>query len=58
MEGMFFSPTFHLELWNCMSLPPLLRISKFKDPPPIRISMKLFDTAILIYTMFKILLGI
>ena len=53
-------PPIHLDIQNCFS-PPLLRISKFKDPPPhppIWISIKLLDTVILLNTQCRrILLG-
>ena len=53
----FFDPPFHLDFQNRLKPPPL-RISKFKDPPPIWISIKLLDTVILIYTQCRrILLG-
>ena len=58
-EGSVFwrPPPSHLDFQNCLSPPPL-RISKFKEPPPIWISIKLLDTVILIYPQCrKILLS-
>ena len=53
MEGMVFDPLRPSpSTWiskTAWALPPL-RISKFKEPPPIRIYIKLLDTLILIYT--------
>ena len=50
MEGTVFwpPPPFHLDFQTAWAPPPL-RICKFKDPPPIWISIKLLDILIINY---------
>ena len=56
-KAQFFDPPIHPDNPNCFNPPPL-RISKFKDPPPLWISIKLLDTMILLNTQCRrILLG-
>ena len=45
-------PPIHLDFQNCLR-PPSLRISMFKDPPPIWICIKLLDTVISLYTQLN-----
>ena len=57
MEGTFFFTPLSPWILKLQELPFSSGFPSLKTPL-IRISMKLLDTAILIYTMFKILLGI
>ena len=58
-EGtVFYPPPPHPPGFPKLLEPPSLSISKFKDAPPIWISIKLLDTRILLYTQCRrILLG-